>query len=60
MPDDLYQRYIDATSAYSDHRATCTDCTLYRHCPKGQQLWTTFEQRQDAHINRVRNARKSR
>ncbi|RDD85076.1 hypothetical protein [Streptomyces parvulus] len=60
MPDALYQRYLDAATAYREHRASCTSCTDDRRCPEGQQRWTLFEQRQDAHLKRVRNARKSR
>ncbi|MFB7657921.1 MULTISPECIES: hypothetical protein [unclassified Streptomyces] len=60
MPDALYQRYLDAVTAYQDHRATCTQCSFVHRCPEGQHRWTAFEQRQDAYLARQRSQREPR
>ncbi|MFH9821376.1 hypothetical protein [Streptomyces sp. NPDC017230] len=62
MPDALYQRYLAALAAYQNHRTTCTDsgCTNSSRCSEGQRLWTVFERRQDAYLERQRSKRNSR
>ncbi|MBZ6128568.1 MULTISPECIES: hypothetical protein [Streptomyces] len=59
MPDDLYQRYMDALTTYRDHRAACTDsrCGGSGRCPDGERLWIELTRRQDAHMRRIRNRR---
>ncbi|MFJ4276152.1 hypothetical protein ACIP29_37050 [Streptomyces coelicoflavus] len=62
MPDHLYQRYLAAQATYQDHRTACTDpaCSNSGRCIEGQRLWSVFEQRQDAYLERQRSRRNTR
>lgn len=59
MPDDLYQRYLDALAVYQDHRTACTDpdCSNFGRCGEGERLWTKFTRSQDAYLERQKQQR---
>lgn len=56
MPADLYTRYMDAHSVWTDHAADCGTCTTTRPaCPAGDPLWERLVRLQDAYLNHQRN-----
>ncbi|MER7761338.1 hypothetical protein [Streptomyces sp. NPDC097619] len=54
MPDDHYQRYMDAAAAHREHAATCTACTQVKRCKAGEGLFTAFARFQDAYNARLK------
>ncbi|MFF5894099.1 hypothetical protein ACFY72_35820 [Streptomyces globisporus] len=56
MPADLYTRYMDALSVWTDHAADCGTCTTTQPaCPAGDPLWERLARLQDAYLNHQRN-----
>ncbi|MFD4595719.1 hypothetical protein ACIQJ8_33140 [Streptomyces globisporus] len=55
MPADLYTRYMDALSVWTDHAADCGTCTPTQPgCPQGTALWERFSRLQDAYLTHLR------
>ncbi|MFJ4343139.1 hypothetical protein [Streptomyces sp. NPDC088915] len=51
---DLYRRYMAADTAYREHAAACTACTIIAPgpaCSAGVRLYESFSTLQAAYIN---------
>ncbi|MFC5241968.1 hypothetical protein [Streptomyces atrovirens] len=55
MPDDLYTRYMAASTAHRRHIRTCAQCTTVFHCTTGTRLYEAFSRLQDAYLTHRRN-----
>lgn len=54
MPDDLYQRYMDAAAVHRVHAPSCTLCTPVERCESGERLFKAFARLQDAYNARLK------
>ncbi|MGW2680923.1 hypothetical protein [Streptomyces sp. NPDC001436] len=57
MPDELYQRYMDAAATHREHTTTCTVCTPVKRCESGERLFKAFARFQDAYNARLKPPR---
>ncbi|MDD9383136.1 hypothetical protein M8Z33_42120 [Streptomyces sp. ZAF1911] len=54
MPDELYQRYMEAAAAHRVHASSCSDCTPVERCESGEGLFKAFARFQDAYNARLK------
>ncbi|MFE7614327.1 hypothetical protein [Streptomyces sp. NPDC057496] len=55
MADRLYDRYMNASSAWRAHSKGCTVCRPEQCCPTGAVLAARFADLQDAYLRRLRH-----
>ncbi|MEV0989916.1 hypothetical protein [Streptomyces sp. NPDC049949] len=54
MPDELYQRYMDAAAVHRVHASSCNACTPVERCESGEGLFKAFARFQDEYNARLK------